>query len=145
WETYTIATEEFKEYLDQKQYSDYEGIWESDPYLIGIKKEGNNYIGIIIESDVETWTKGQVKLKLNITENKVNSTYYLRDHSAVESDIITMIGKNHLQIGDFSLSRIYPNIKDEPKYTHYLKAINAQKPYIEQFNKSTIYLRIPSF
>lgn len=145
WETYTIATEEFKEYLDQKQYSDYEGIWESDPYLIGIKKEGNNYIGFIIESDVETWTKGQVKLKLNITENKVNSTYYLRDHSAVESDIITMIGKNHLQIGDFSLSRIYPNIKDEPKYTHYLKAINAQKPYIEQFNKSTIYLRIPSF
>lgn len=145
WETYTIKTEDFKKYLDKKKTSDYEGIWETGTYKIGIKKEGDKYIGFIVESGAETWTKGQVKLKFSITEDKAYSVFYLRDHSAVESNNVAMTGKNHLQIGNFSLSRIYPNTEDEPKYVQYFKALNAEQPYIEQLNETTLYLRIPSF
>ena len=145
WETYTIKTEDFKKYLDKKKTSDYEGIWETKPYKIGIKKEGDKYIGFIIESGAETWTKGQVKLKFNITEDKANSVFYVRDHSAVESNSLTMTGNNHLQIGNFSLLRIYPKIEDEPKYAQYFKALNAEQPYLEKLNETTLYLRIPSF
>ncbi len=146
WETYTVKTEDFKHYLDKKNVSDYEGIWETPPYKIGIKKEGDKYIGFIIESGAEIWTKGQVKLKLSITEeDKINSVFYMRDRSAVESNNVAMIGKNHLQIGNLSLSRIYPRIDDDPKYMQYFKALNAEQPYLEPLNETTLYLRIPSF
>ncbi len=145
WETYTIKTEDFKKYLDKKKVSDYEGIWETEPYKIGIKKEGDKYIGFIVESGAETWEKGQVKLKFSITEDKINSVFYMRDHSAVESNDVAMTGKNHLKIGNFNLSRIYPKTEDEPKYVQYFKALNARQPYIEQLNETTLYLRIPSF
>jgi hypothetical protein len=137
--------EDFKKYLDKKKTSEYEGIWETQPYKIGIKKEGDKYIGFIIESGAETWTKGQVKLKFSIKNDEANAVLYLRDHSAVESNSLTMMGNNHLQIGDIILSRIYPIIEDEPKYTQYFKALNAEQPYIEKLNETTLYLRIPSF
>ena len=145
WETYAVRTEDFEKYLDNKKTSDYEGIWLSEPYKIGIKKEGNEYIGFIIESGTETWTKGQVKLKFNITESKTSSTFYMRDHSAVKSENVTIIGKNHLEIGNIHLSRLYPEIKDEPQYARYFKSLNADQPYMERLNNTTLYLRIPSF
>lgn len=121
WETLPVETQDFKKYLDKKKTSDYEGIWYTEPYTIGIKKKGDQYIGFIIESGAETWTKGQVKLKLDFSNGKTSSIYYMRDHSAVESKEIAITGKNNLQIGDFSLSRIYPKIEDEPKYAQYFK------------------------
>lgn len=145
WETYSIKTENFKKYLDKKETSDFEGIWETGPYKIGIKKEDGNYIGFIIESDAETWTKGQVKLKFSITEDKTNAVFYMRDHSPVESESVTLTGKNHLQIGNSTLSRLYPKVDDEPKYERYFKSLNAASPYIERLNEATLYFRIPSF
>ncbi|MFT4204312.1 MAG: S41 family peptidase [Chitinophagaceae bacterium] len=145
WETYTIKIEDFKKYLDKKKTSDYEGIWETEPYKIGIKKEGDKFIGFIIESGANTWTKGQVKLKFSVKDDKANSVFYMRDHSAVESDKVIMTGKNHLQIGNTNLSRIYPKIEEERKYAQYFKSLKATQPYIEQLNETTLYLRIPSF
>jgi hypothetical protein len=145
WETYTIETEDFKKYLDQKKTSDYEGIWVTEPYKIGIKKESDKYIGFIVESGAETWTKGQIKLKFSTAEDKTNAVFYMRDHSAVESDNVTKTGKNHLQIGNINLSRIYPKIEDEPQYAQYFKSLNASQPYIERLNETTLYFRIPSF
>jgi C-terminal processing protease CtpA/Prc len=145
WETYPIKTEEFKKYLDNKKTTDYEGIWETEPYKIGIKKEGDKYIGFIIESGAETWTKGQIKLKINPTTDKVKAVFYVRDHSAVDADNVTFMGKNTLKIGSFTLSRIYPKIVDEPKYERYAKLLNTSTPYIERLNKTTLYFRIPSF
>lgn len=145
WETYNIKTEDFKKYLDKKETTDYEGIWENKPYKIGIKKEGDYYIGFIIESGAETWTKGQVKLKINIQENKINSVYYKRDHAAEESENVVMTGKNHLKIGNFTLIRIYNATEDEPKYIQYLKLLKEKSPFVEELNNTTLYLRIPSF
>ncbi|MDR0969795.1 MAG: S41 family peptidase [Lentimicrobiaceae bacterium] len=145
WETYTIETEDFKKYLDQKKIADYEGIWETGLYKIGIKKEGDKYIGFIIESGAETWTKGQVKLIFSLTENKTNTVFYMYDHSAVESDKVAMIGKNYLQIGHVTLSRLYPKYDDEPRYARYFRSIKGREPYIEKINETTLYLRVPSF
>ena len=145
WETYSMGTEKFKSYLDNKTVYDYEGIWESKPYKIGIKKEDDKYIGFIIESGVETWTEGQVKLKFSTQENKTNSVFYMRDHSGVESENVSLIGENHLQIGDILLTRLYPQIDDNPKFTQYFRMLNADLPYTEHLNETTLYFRIPSF
>ncbi len=145
WKTYSIKTEDFKKYLDKRNIADFEGIWEAQPYKIGIKKEGNSYIGFIIESGAKTWTKGQVKLKFSITADTISAVYYKRDHSAEKCGNVQLVGKNYLQIGSYSLVRIYPATDDEPKYAQYVKAIHSEVPYMEQLNETTMYLRIPSF
>src|SRR5690606_13010295 len=131
WETYSIKVEDFKKYLAKKKTFDYEGIWETEPYKIGIKKEGDKYIGFIIESGAETCTIGQVKLKFSIKDNKSNHVFYMRDHSASESELVTLIGNIHLQIGTFSLARLYHKISDDPKSERYFKSINPHTPSIE--------------
>lgn len=144
-ESVTIDIPKFESYIDNKKEVDFEGIWENTAYKIGIKKYENIYVGFIIESGVETWKKGQVKLKIIQEGNGIASTFYLRDHSSEKSNEIKLIGKNHLQIGRFTLSRISPKFKDEKQISDYFKFLTAQKPYIELLNKTTLYFRIPSF
>lgn len=145
WETVAFELEDFKTYLSKKDTVGFEGIWETGPYQIGIQKAGNQYLGFIIESGAETWTKGQVKIKFTIKDDLSKSIFYMRDHSAVNSDVVKLIGMNFLQIGNSTLNRIYPEMKDEPKYASYFKTIIAENPYVERLSESTLYLRIPSF
>ncbi len=145
WETLAVNEEEFRKYLSNKKSHDYEGIWETKPYVIGIRKMGDEYKGFIIESGAETWTKGQVKLRFSIKEDKATSVFYMRDHSAVNGESVKLTGKNHLQLGNFSLFRLYPVIEEEKEVADYLRMMSAGKPFVEELNKQTIYLRIPSF
>lgn len=145
WETANVDVASFKEYLKNKKEIDYEGIWSSPPYQIGIKKINNDYVGFIIESGAPSWTKGQVKLKLTPSTDSISSVFYIRDHSAVKSNNVTLTGKNNLQIGSFSLKRVYPELKDDKIYTDYFRLLSTSKPYLEQLNSTTLYLRIPSF
>ncbi len=145
WETNHINTTEFKKYLDKTKTPGYEGIWQTPPYSIAIKKVGDQYIGSILESGADTWTPGQVKLKFSVKENEASSVFYMRDHSPVESGNVALIGNNHLQIGNFNLTRTYPLMDDETKYEQYFKMLGAQKPYMELLNNNTLYFRIPSF
>lgn len=50
-----------------------------------------------------------------------------------------------MKVGDITLKRIYPIIKDDPKYSQYFRSLDAQKPYIEKLSEKTLYFRIPSF
>ena len=140
-----INVADFKNYLDLKKTHDYEGIWETSVYKIAIKKEGNNYIGSIVASGTDTWKKDQVKLKFSIAEDKKTATYFMRDHSAREFNTISLTGKNRLHIGPFSLNRIYPVLEEDKIFKHYNTFLDSNKPYLEELNKSTLYLRIPSF
>ena len=51
WETMPLDEMEFTAYLKSKKEVDIEGIWISPLYKIGIKKEGEGYVGVIIEAD----------------------------------------------------------------------------------------------
>ena len=144
-EEYPIQLDEFKTYLDHKENHDYEGIWETSVYKIAIKKVGNNYIGSIVASGTDTWKKDQVKLKFSIAEDKKTATFFMRDHSAREFNTISLTGKNRLHIGPFSLNRIYPVLEEDKIFKNYYTFLDSNKPYLEELNKSTLYLRIPSF
>lgn len=145
WQIEPIEAEAFKKYLDGKKDHDYEGIWQTGLYTIGIRQKEHQYVGSIIESATPAWTKGQVKLTIRVEQDKAESVFYMQDHSAVTSDRVELTGKNHLQIGNFQLTRQYPPIEDEPQYTRYFKMLSAKRPYLEQLNERTLYLRIPSF
>lgn len=139
WPKYSVSIDSFKKYLANKNSADYEGIWKIIPYKMGIKKQGSQYIGFIIDSKRDDWTKGQVKLKINPNDSDVNCIYYMGDHSA-KGLKAKMIGKNHIQIGSFVLTRLYPQIKEKHIYP-----LVATSPYIKRLNMNTLYFRIPSF
>lgn len=145
WETLKINTHDFKKYLDKNNNPEYEGIWEMDNYRIGIKKVKDQYIGFIIASNIDSWKEGQVKLRLNISENKTSSTYYLGDHSPIESNQVYLVGKNYLQLGNYTLKRSYPLLAPDEQYEQHFRSLNSRKPYIETLNDKTLYFRIPSF
>jgi len=145
WETYIVDIEKFKRYLNSKTTQNFEGIWKSGAYTIGVKKDSDSYVGFIIDSKNNTWTQDQVKFKISEGKGVLNSIYYMGDHSAVQSNTIQLLGKNYLQIGDIQLVREYPVIEEQSVYSEYFSMIQAKTPYIKQLNDHTIYFRIPSF
>lgn len=142
WEKRTIDLEAFKKYLSEKKVHDFEGIWVSSPYTIGIKKEGDVYVGFIIEADGVYWSKGQVKLKIDA---QGAAKFYLRDHSKVDFKKATLFDSNFIEMGYINLERSYPILKKNKKMSNYIKAISANAPYFERINNTTVLLRIPSF
>ncbi len=142
WKKLDINIHEFKTYLAGKTKNDFEGIWLSAPYEIGIKKVNDKYLGFIIKSDGIYWKKGQIKLEIDNN----SATFYMRDHSAHKFDNVKLIGENFIEIGFINLTRKYPKpTKNDPILASYIKAMKAQKPYFEKINKTTTLLRIPSF
>ncbi|NQX96814.1 MAG: peptidase S41, partial [Flavobacteriales bacterium] len=132
----------FNKYLELKKEIDYEGIWISEPYKIGIKKIKNEYVGFIIEADEIYWTKGQIKFKIN-SDN--SSVYFMRDHSKQVFESIKLLGNNYIQMGFITLKRIKPKYNNNTKIDQYFKSIATEKPYFEVLNDKTTYLRIPTF
>jgi len=145
-ETWKVDIPQFEKYISEKIVADYEGIWETGAYKIGIKKDGVNYVGFIIESDVDGWREpGLVKLKIEQDGDKLKTTYYMRDHSPVISGEPEWMGNNCLQAGAQTLKRLKPLFQDDPSVEHYFKFMDSRTPYLETLNETTLYLRIPSF
>ncbi|MEM9985914.1 MAG: S41 family peptidase [Bacteroidota bacterium] len=144
WETFGVDLDEFKAYLKGQPDNPYEGIWSSPPYEIGIKQQGEGYIGFIIEADGVYWTKEQVKLKIH---PEGSATFYMRDHSPQEfaPEQVKLVGNNLLQMDFVSLKRVFPARSEKPEVSRYMKAMQARAPYFERINASTVMLRIPSF
>ena len=145
WDTYSISTDNFKAYLDQLEHPGFEGIWQTSSYVIGIKKEGDAYVGFIVESGADTWSEGQVKLKFQLGEAEDSGVFYMYDHSPVPFDEVGLTGTNYLQLGDFTLSRTYPKLPGDPKLEAYYEAMDSSGPFLEPLSETSLYLRIPSF
>ena len=142
WEKIEVDLNMFNTYLSQKEKHDFEGIWNFGSYTIGIKKEGDQYLGFVIEADGVYWTKGQIKFKI---DKDLSATYYMKDHSAKKISSVNPLGNNYLEIGTVLLERIAPSIAPEPEFERYIKAISAEDPYFERINNKTVFLRIPRF
>lgn len=142
WQRLDVNLDEFRAYLETKTTHDFEGIWVSEPYTIGIKKVDEEYHGFIIEADGIYWTPGQIKLKI---AEDLSAIYYMRDHSGQNFASAKMLGKNYLEMGFISLRRTAPVIRTEPVIERYYRAISADDPYFERINEETVLMRIPRF
>lgn len=142
WEKMDIDLEKFESYLLSKAEHDYEGVWVSKPYKIGIKKSGDTYYGFIIDGDGVYWRKGQIKLKIN---EHGAATFFMRDHTPRQFETSQLIGDNYLKMGTITLRRIIPDINAEPEVERYIRAISAESPYFERIDNNTVLLRIPVF
>lgn len=142
WEKLEVDLAKFKKHLAGKQKLDYEGIYQSGPYQIGIKKVGGEYIGFVIEADGVYWTKDQIKLRIKSDQSV---TYYMQDHSPRDFDQAAFISDKYLQIGFISLEKTFPEVKSSAEAESYFKSKSTNKPYFETLDEQTVLLRIPTF
>ena len=142
WPTLDIDVDKFKKKHADKKSKDYEGVWSSPPYVVGIKKMDNSYTGFIIDSESPYWSSKQVKLTI---DGQGKALFYYRDHSEGHFDRVEMIGNNHLLIGDIHLARLDPIEKDSEEIERYFRLLNSDQPFFEILDKNTSYIRIPSF
>lgn len=144
WETVKIDNKKFQKYLSSKKQADIEGIWETSPYVIGVKKFDNEYKGFIISAKgLENWKPNDLKFKFS--SDKKSGTYYLRDKNSEEIKNVELLGNNYLKIDEFILKRISPQFENDKDVDLYFRLISAEKPFLEEINNSTLLLRIPSF
>ena len=145
WETFTVDTTEFKNYLNSKQNTDYEWIFSDGGYTIGVKKSGNEYIGFIIDTQNENWKPNEVKFRIIPDVNIVKSIYYMGNKVKIEENNAVELWQNfRLKIGNFSFNRVFPNVLENQRLTEYFKIINVEKPFLENVDVNTLYLRLPS-
>ena len=137
----------FYERIANQTVAGLEGIWMiGTQYKIGIVKEGDDYIGFIIESEYDDWLPNMIKLKIEYNEGNVVSTFYLRNFSPEVSSKPSFIGNNILRMGSRNISRLDPTFDDEPhNIERYLRFLSTQIPYIERINENTLYMRIHTF
>lgn len=145
WPRLSIAIPEFEAYLSNKKNHDLEGIWESPPYKIAIKKTGDDYKGVLINDVPPYWEAGQVKLEIVREGGKLKGIGYMRDHSKAESSLLQATGQNYLQVANFWLKRLAPVLPTEQEVKDYLAFQETSGPYMQQLDNNTLYFRIPSF
>lgn len=141
WDSVQLDNTRFENYLNEKKEIDFEGIWETTIYKIGIKRSGGWYTGFIMETTAPNWKPGQVKLKFNDT----TGIYYLGDKSAEKVTSIKAVGNNYIQLGRFLLKRIKPVIDTGKGVELYIRSIRSETPFLEQLDSTTLLLRVPSF
>ncbi len=144
WETVKVDSKKFEKYINSKQEADLEGVWETSPYVIAVKKIDNYYKGFIVSAKgLDNWKPSD--LKFSIGSDKKSGTFYLRNKSSQEIKNVELIGKNHLAINGIILKRVSPKLKNDIAIDTYFKSISSQKPFLEEINNTTLLLRIPSF
>jgi hypothetical protein len=143
WPKVEVDEQALKEKLKGQKEAGLEGIWMSPPYKIAVQREGDAYVGAILEADGVYWTKGQVKFKVQADGR--NAVYYMKDHSPREFEKVVLIGNNYLQMGFINLERAYPEFETPPTVERYLRLMGAAKPFMESHSDNTLILRIPDF
>lgn len=145
WEKYPYQEKEFNTYLSKLKEPGLEGIWTTPPYVIGIRKVKNEYLGFIMEADGIYWSKSQIKFKIKETKGKLSATYFMQDHSAKEMKNISLLGNNYLQMDWVTLKRVKPAFAADANLERHFKFLNTYSPLFEKLNEKTCILRIPSF
>lgn len=142
WEKVDIDFKEFNNDLKSKKEADYEGIWVSGNYEIGVKKIGDAYLGFIINADGVYWTEKQLKFKINADHS---ATYYMQDHSPRDFEHAEILSNNYLEMGFINLARKAPKFDDPLNLAQYFRLMEAEEPIFESINEQTVLIRIPSF
>jgi hypothetical protein len=145
WESYPYNEKEFKAYLATLKTPGLEGIWNSPPYTIGVKKVKNEYLGFIIEADGIYWSRSQVKFKIKEENGKLSAIYYMQNHTAQTLSEVKLLGNNYLNMDFVNLKRVAPAFPADEKIDLYFTSMRTRTPFFEKLSDKTTLLRIPSF
>jgi len=132
---------DFEKYL-LKSEDKLEGIWKSEGYNIGLKKQKDGYIGFIISSENKSWLPKEIKFKLSDNNDAI---YFKGNHSEVKEKY--QVCKDcilYFEGIQVSFVRELPKpILPKDSISNYLNEIEGF--YVKPISKRTLLLRISSF
>ena len=138
-----IDHQKFEKYLSSKRSIDFEGIWKSDTYTVGVKKINGIYKGFVMQVSSGKWKPGEVKFYINPDSSGV---YHMGDYSEYPFKKAELFEGQILNMNGIYFTKVFPKTEEiNPNIQRYLRLINASNPSIEKVNEETCLLRIPSF
>lgn len=105
------TAEQINEYLSTKELDEIEGIYKnigSTFYKLGIIKEGNKYVAIILETDNPNWASADVKAVFEEVRKGYYSVAYYNDDCKKVEAIAELDEKGILKITDYNYMKIFP-------------------------------------
>lgn len=140
-----IHVETFKKDLEKKEYILIDGIWEWGGYEVAIQEEGDQYLGIVIQTANASWKNGEIKFQLHKDLNE--GTLFLGDqrHSPRKLTHIEYLTEGILILDNHILKRTYPIHPFSEEEREYISDMTSTTPVFKVWDETTCYLRIPSF
>lgn len=137
--------ETFKSTLEKQDYIFIDGIWEWGDYEVVIQQEGNQYLGIVINTGNMYWKKGEIKFYLD--KDLKEGILYQGDqlHTPRKLEHIEYLTEGILVLENQYLKRKYPIHPFSEEEQEYLSDITSEKSVFKAWDENTSYLRIPSF
>lgn len=142
WPVLAVTEKELRSKVSKEAHA-FVGIWKTGAYKIGIVKKDKGYKGVVLESTNAVWKPQQVKLEI---KEDGSGVYYMGDFSPLKFSKVDWVGKNAIKLAPvIQLQRVYPTFPENEDIQLYVKAMSADKPFIQKISEETLLLRIPSF
>lgn len=141
-ESVNIDIQDFQKQVSKTKDS-LEGVWSTDGYRIGVKKQGENeYVGFIIEAESTQWKPKEIKFKLF-----ANGTfeYALRDKS-LKTGKYTLYKEGVLFLSEVSVALAKQNPQPTASKEAVANRLNELEGfYFKKLTAKTAVLKLPSF
>ena len=139
----------FEKEMAERQDAGYEGVWDlapAAPIKLGFKAERDGYVGFVIESNMQGWEPGQVRMRITRNDGGWQTTLFNSPtNKLVADERPELIGNVYMCIyGGQMFKRVSPAFPDDPRVNSYIKSRQARTPYIEELNPTTLYMRVRS-
>jgi hypothetical protein len=144
WPRHAYSEKEFNTYLSTLKTPGFEGIWEIEPYLVGVKKVKNEYLGFVIKAEGTPWVNSQIKFIIHEKNGNYTATYFNREFDSVSINSVKLNGNNFMDLDYFPFKRVAHLYPDSPIDVD-TKLLNAEKPQFLKLSDQTLLLRIPTF
>jgi len=126
-----------------------EGVWTMGAYRVGIvrqPKDSTRFDAVILASENANWKPGMVKVELQQQAvGRYAGTFYMGDHSPepVEALLMGTTG-GLLKMRNIWVRQVPAAALSRAEQVQ-LRAMDAERPFLERLNERTVYLCIPSF
>lgn len=126
-----------------------EGVWTMGAYRVGIvrqSKDSTRFDAVILASENANWKPGMVKVELQQQAvGRYAGTFYMGDYSPepVEALLMGTTG-GLLKMRNIWVRQVPAAALSRAEQVQ-LRAMDAERPFLERLNERTVYLCIPSF
>ncbi len=147
WPEVACSEELLRARLNALSDPGFEGIWYSQPYTVGIVKQGAEYHGFIIDAGDSPWRQQQLKLKIMPAgkDGRFRALCYLRDYGPYQVEEVELLGNHVLELGSFRYTRQYPYSPAQEEISAYYQMLDARQAILKPLNKQSTLLYLPSF
>lgn len=139
---YATPTQFEKAINPQKNVDAIVGTWQNTDYKMAvIKKDATHFEAVVLNSKIEKWKPGMVKMEIEKNEEgNYNIALYRNDFAKIHFNNVHIYKNVVLPFGNYRFIKTSP----ENAELNYVNANNPQLPILKPIDKDNVLLTIPS-